>query len=425
MRTRWSRLEIGKQPFALAARIVDESLREHFLPYWYRTCDGARGGYTLDDRHRTVAEKTLRLMRRKIMRPLVDKIIVSQARLVYVFSLAHRLGYGTAQRNYLQAADQGYRFLMDRMYDHRKGGFFWSVDADGKQRDRRKFLYGQSMAIYALVEYHRASGLAEPLEIARQIFTLANTLLHDDQNLGWFEHAAEDWEPLLSSNEEPFRAVDVIGLKSSDGHLHWMEALTELHQATKDSVVRTSLEQVLNLNCKFFFPRDPADGCPFRAMDWKPVTGLRFDGVSYGHQVEFAWLMIRAQQALDVGPDWEYFDGLLLNALEFGFDQKRGGFYDRGTPNQPAQAMEKTWWVQAEGLAALGDAVQHCSRPEYSAALARLLDWIFKYQVCDDGIWIWSTDAVGRPINRTKAVAKKAGYHEMRAMTKFVHAFAS
>lgn len=416
MRTRWSGLAIGKLPPSERAHILDGYLREYFLPYWYQACDWAHAGYLLDDVHRSFLGRLRMRARRRFSGPTPRKIIVSQARLVYVFSLAHRLGYSDAERDYLRAAECGYKFLIGRMRDEQQEGFCWSVEPTGRVLDARKFLYGQAMAIYALIEYYRASGLVEPLEVARRVFQ-ASSCLHDVQNLGWFEHATASWEPMHSSSEQPFGTVDVIGLKSGDGHLHWMEALTELYSVTADPDVRKTLAEVLNVNLRYFYPADPTDACPFRTFDWQPTQGLRFDGVSYGHQVEFAWLMIRAQQALQIPCDWDHFDKLVNNALEFGFDHTRGGFYDRGEPNQPARVTEKIWWVQAEGLAALSSAVQSRLRNEYSVALERLLDWIFESQICPDGIWMWSADSLGYPINLTKAAAWKAGYHEMRALT--------
>ena len=81
--------------------------------------------------------------------------------------------------------------------------------------------------------------------------------------------------------------------------------------------------------------------------------------------------------------------------------------------------------MQAEGLAALTDAVAQFDSAEYNELLAKLADWILKVQIrSDDGVWIVSTDAGGRPLNIKKAGEWKAAYHEVRAITKFVQTFA-
>ena len=111
--------------------------------------------------------------------------------------------------------------------------------------------------------------------------------------------------------------------------------------------------------------------------------------------------------------------------MKYGFDHERGGFYFRGFANQPAFDTDKIWWAQAEGLSALTEAVIRSDVSEHDETLDLLVNWIFNYQIrSDDGIWIWSTDAAGRPKNFTKAAEWKAAYHEFRAITKFVHSFA-
>ena len=141
--------------------------------------------------------------------------------------------------------------------------------------------------------------------------------------------------------------------------------------------------------------------------------------------IEFAWLLLHAQQSLGLPRDWDHFESLLRHSLRYGFDHDRGGFYFRGKPNEPACDTTKFWWVQAEGLSALTDAVAQFDSDEYNDALTQLVNWILNYQIrSDDGVWIASTDAEARPQNMKKAGEWKAAYHEVRAITKFVHTFA-
>jgi mannose/cellobiose epimerase-like protein (N-acyl-D-glucosamine 2-epimerase family) len=141
--------------------------------------------------------------------------------------------------------------------------------------------------------------------------------------------------------------------------------------------------------------------------------------------IEFAWLLLHAQQALGIPGNWDHFESLLHHSLRYGFDHERGGFYFRGKPNEPASDTTKFWWVQAEGLSALTDAVGHLNSDEYDGPLTKLVNWILNYQIrSDDCVWIVSTDAEGRPQNVKKAGEWKAAYHEVRAITKFVHTFA-
>ena len=71
--------------------------------------------------------------------------------------------------------------------------------------------------------------------------------------------------------------------------------------------------------------------------------------------------------------DWDHFESLLRHSLRYGFDHERGGFYFRGKPNELACDTTKFWWVQAEGLSALTDAVAHFDSDEYNGALTQLV----------------------------------------------------
>ena len=187
--------------------------------------------------------------------------------------------------------------------------------------------------------------------------------------------------------------------------------------------MRDSLVEVIELLCTKFYPPDVSASCEYRLADWKAVANEELAGVSHGHMIEFAWLLLHAQEALGMHRDWDHFESLVRHSLRFGFDHERGGFYFRGKPNETASDTTKFWWVQAEGLSALTDAVAHSA--EYDEPLAQLVDWILNYQIrSDDCVWIVSTDAGGRPLNIKKAGEWKAAYHEVRAITKFVQTFA-
>jgi len=343
--------------------------------------------------------------------------------MLYGFSLAHRLGLGSGSDDYLQAAEVGYRFLSRVMLDPDRGGLVTVTEEDGTVIDARKLLCGHAFAIYGLVEYHRASGERTPLQLALELYRMLQERLHDDVYGGWIEHADREFRPLRLT----FPVKGLVGvpeLKSGDTLLHWMEALSELSQATGDAGVAASLAEALHFNRTCFFPADDAVAYPLRTREWRPIGGSRYQTLSYGHNVEFAWLMIRAQEVLGCPPSWDHFDALLGHALRHSFDHERGGFFFGGRADRPATDRRKAWWVQAEALAALTDRVRHQPQPVYESALDRLVDWILRYQVLEeDGIWVSVLDEGGRPLDLTKAGPWKGAYHDVRAMAKYIAAF--
>lgn len=398
--------------FSAPAREMKTQLAEKILPYWYDTAqDANHGGYLLDDdavNGRGVPS---------------EKQIVTQARMVWAFSLAQVEGYRDTNRNYLKAATQGYHFLLDHFRDRQNGGYFWTTDLKGNPVNDCKLLYGQAFTIYAFVEYYRASGDKEALNRALELYHTIQKHMYDAKNGGWFEHADRTWKSLRPG--DPRNQVEVVGYKSANADLHWMEALTELYAATHDLDVKKSLAEAVRINATYFYPDDPAKCAFHRQFDWKPVTAPGSAGLSYGHNVEFAWLMVHAENVLGQKPSWKQFYALLNHALKNGFDHERGGLYYRGFGDKPATDTEKIWWVQAEMISALTTALKHQDNPRYETALSKELQFIQSYQVGPrGGIWFWSVAADGRPIDTTLANSWKANYHDVRAMVKFVDSFA-
>ena len=392
-----------------SARQWRAELSAKIMPYWLRTMDEQQGGYLLADDAKTARRPT-------------EKQLVSQTRMIWTFSRVHHRGLSDAQHNYLNAATHGYRFLCRSLFDSQHGGYFWKTDLAGQPLNDCKFLYGQSFVVYALVEYYRASGEREALQRAVDLYHAIQRHLHDPQNGGWFEHTERNWVPLRPGDQR--NEVEVIGYKSANAHLHWMEALTELYDVTRNPDVKKSLQEALRLNMKFFYPRDAADSAFHRQPNWKPVTDAASAGLSYGHNVEFAWLMVRAEQVLKRKPSWNHFYAHLDHALKYGYDHRLGGLYNRGLNNQPATDTAKIWWVQAEMLAALTDALAHRPNPTCETALRQLVHFIRTYQADPrDGIWLDTLDDSGLPVRTAKAHSWKANYHDVRAILKFVDTF--
>ncbi len=402
----------GAVDFSTEANTARQQLKEHVLPYWYDTAiDWGRGGYVLcDDARRGRCTPN-------------EKQIVTQARMVWGFSAAHRAGLSTPERDYLKAAAHGVKFLHEQMRDAEHGGYFWSVTLDGKPRDRRKRLYGEAFVIYALVEYARASGDRSALDEARQLFREVQRRAHDEKNGGWNEHFERDWTPFPPKHPEAL--VEVAGYKSANTHLHLMEAFAELYAETKDPEVKTALKESLDLNRRYFYPADAARSAFHFQPDWKPVTDPGSAGLSYGHNVEFAWLMIRAQEALGQSPDWTHFHQHLQHTLRNGTDLVRGGVYNRGRGEEPASDRDKVWWVQAEMLAALTYALrQPPENSAYAEALAKLLLWIQAHQTDpQSGIWLDTVTETGAPKAAGLAHNWKANYHDVRGLLIFVDQF--
>ena len=378
-------------------------LEKKVLPYWYRTTvDHEQGGFLLADPHSGSLDQ-------------VEKQLVTQSRMIWGFSHAWRKGFRVDSASYLEAARQGYEFLLDRFYDRSHGGFYWSTDRSGSVTNDKKMLYGQAFVIYALVEYYRAAGETQALNQAVALFHALQEHGYDERHGGWLEHFESDWTLIDKPTEGAY--VELTGHKSANAHLHWMEALAELYDETRSGEVRRALKESLEINRRYFYPLDPDASAFHQTPDWQRVTGGRSDGISYGHNVEFAWLMLGAQEVLGEPSDWVHFKAHLDHALRYGFDHQLGGLYNLGMPKAMAHDLNKVWWCQSEIVAALaygyrGPLTDHFSRP-----LRLTLDFLDKYMIDpEDGIWFSTVSEEGDVLQSEKANVWKGMYHDFRGL---------
>jgi mannobiose 2-epimerase len=198
-------------PFADLAPSIEKNLSQAVIAFWYpKSIDREDGGYLIDfDAHGAFKGEG-------------PKMIVTQARMLWLSSRLIRERRGGDQMR--EAARQGYRFLMDHMWDREHGGFYWEVDRAGRRVVApHKHLYGQAFGLYALSEYVRATGDAQALADARRLFDLIESKAHDATYGGYVEFLASDWGP-APPGVQPYLGVPT-GVKTMNTHLHLMEAL--------------------------------------------------------------------------------------------------------------------------------------------------------------------------------------------------------
>jgi mannobiose 2-epimerase len=394
------------------------------LPYWLaRSRDDSHGGYLLqDDVRRSWVRRAGRLVAMGPRPPLPDdKQLVDQARLLWVFSHAHRKGLGNGE-TCLRAATVGYQFLVEHFLDPMHGGYAWTTDRSGRTVNPVKHLYGQAFVVFGFVEYARASGEKAALDHATALHRAVEQHLHDHDHGGWHEHGDADWRVITDDDRRI--QVPFPGRKSGNTILHWIEALTELYTECGGDQVRHSLTEALAVSRRHLFPSDPTHTCEQRMPDWA-LDPDADNPASYGHNVEFVWLMVRAERALGREPSWDQFHAYLDHTLRYGFDHLRGGSFSLGPLNQPADRRHKVWWVQSELVAALTDALAERDDQRYTRALAQTLTFMERHMTDRrDGVALQSVREDGRRHVPRKSGYWKAGYHEVRAAVRLVETFA-
>lgn len=384
---------------------LERMLMDNILSFWYpQTLDRQHGGYRLNhgERGEWLGD--------------APKALVTQARMVWFFARMARAGYGD-RKQMLEAADHGYRFLMDRMRDPRHGGFYWRVDAAGsKPLAPKKHLYGQAFALYALSEFAMASGRRDVRGAAVQLFELLEEKAHDRQHGGYLEYFNEDWT-LPPPDETGYMSVG-SDMKLMNTHLHLMEAMTSFYRATGLPLARERLIELVTIEGAAVV-RHQWGACSDRhRRDWTPVLegpGIR---ASYGHDLENIWLMEDALRAagLPVQPWLGFFRHNFDYSMRFGWDARDGGFWDWGPLGQPAESRVKIWWVQAEALVSALTMYRLTGDAQYWNVLVKTWDFIERHMAdSQNGEWWPQVDGKLKPSGR-KAYEWKAAYHNGRAM---------
>lgn len=385
---------------------LEKILTENIAAFWYaKSLDRKNNGYIINfgPRGEPKGEGT--------------KMIVTQARMVWLFSrLARAGGYGK-RKEYLEAAELGYRFLTEKMWDKKNGGFYWEVDATGDQKLKpRKHLYGQAFALYAISEYYLASGNKEALDFAVRFFNLLETKSHDKVYGGYVEFFNEDWSA-PPPGETSYMSGEP-GWKLMNTHLHLLEAMTTFYRASKLPLARERLLELITIESNAVVRKDIGACTDKYERDWTPRLDKEYARVSYGHDLENIWLLIDACDAAGISnrPLLDLYRTLFDYSLRYGYDRENGGFYDSGAFGQPADRRNKIWWVEAEAIVSALYMYRITGEAKYLAVFEKTFDFIEKRMVdWQHGEW----HAILTPEGRTegdKAHAWKAGYHQGRAM---------
>ncbi len=386
---------------------LEHNLRDNIVAFWYpKSLDKVNGGYIIAFDAKGVPN------------PRAPRTLVTQARQVWLFSRLAREQV-RPREEMLEAAAHGFRFLRDKMWDPRHGGFYWEVDAAGARALMpKKHMYGQSFALYALSEYYEASKDRDALDLANRLFALVEQHAHDREYGGYLESFNQDWSQPPPA-EIGYMSV-APGMKLMNTHLHLLESMTAYYRASHSLVARDRLIELIGIQSNAVV-RKPLTACTDKYdRDWTPALGRNpaWDRVSYGHDLENIWLLTDAANAagLPVAPFLDLYRQLFAYALKYGYDTTHGGFFYTGAFNQPASDRTKSWWVQAEACVSALTMYRLTRDRAYWDVFAKTYDFIDRYQTdWQTGEW-WESVSPDLRGSGDKAHGWKAGYHNGRAM---------
>jgi len=408
---------------------MEDLLLKNMMPVWYpRVIDKEYGGYLSEFNYKWEMTRNQ------------NKMIVTQGRHIWMCS---KMKGFTGDPVYLEYARHGYLFLRDFMWDKEYGGFFNLVTREGKPVNEgnnpqiAKNAYGNAFGIYGLAAYYKESRDPGALDLAKRAFTWLEKGSHDQVYGGYFQFLNQDGSPIKAGGPRG------IPPKDQNSSIHIMEALTELYQVWPDELLRKRLNEMFLL-IRDVFVKDKgylqlylnADLTAVSYQDSsKQVHQKRFflDHMSFGHDVETAYLLMEAAEALGLGEDKKTMETgkrMVDNAMKNGWDNSSAGVYDAGYLYKNEKSVTilrdtKNWWAQAETLNTLlimselypDDPLNYKKRflDQWKFIKDYLIDW-------EHGDWYsGSLDKEPHAKQGTKSNIWKGNYHTGRSLMNCIN----
>jgi cellobiose epimerase len=373
--------------------------------------------------------------------PNQEKMLVTQARGLWTASRATQMF--PDNKIYRKAADHGYKFLITQMWDSLNGGFFlyYYPDSSVKVEKSFKLTYANAFALYGLSEYAKINKDPAVLAWVKKEFDWLETRMHDSVDLGYFNIWMPQAEKTPANKKEKDSGTRPSGWgdpswKDQNTSIHLLEAFTNAYQVLPEPDVKARLAEMLML------VRDSmttSDGYLRLYFDrkWKPVDysdssrefilkHILTDHISFGHNIETAFLLTEASQTL-----YGSIDSLTLkvarkmidHTIKYGFDKDYAGVFDKGFMFEPGKVeiidSTKVWWSQAEAWHASALFSQlYPNDPVYPKVFANMWNYINK-NIIDPVNGGWYNEGIDKTpaaVKERKAHEWKGCYHDGRAL---------
>jgi mannobiose 2-epimerase len=333
---------------------------------------------------------------------------VLNCRILWSFSAAWN---ETGNEAYRAMADRAYQYLVAYFIDKEFGGLYWTVDHTGKPLDTKKQIYALAFAVYGLSEYYKGTKVEEAKQLAIQLYEDIVRYSHDAQYGGYIEALTRDWKAI---EDLRLSAKDANEKKSMNTHLHVLEGFANLYRIWPDPLLKQRLIELIQLFLDHIVDAQTHHLILFFDEQWNS----RSTEVSYGHDIEAAWLI---QEAAEVIGDEALIQKVkdrsvkIAEAAAKGLDRD-GGLWYEFNPSTNHLVKEKHWWPQSEAMVGFYNAWQNTGDPSFLEA--SINSWSFtKRYIIDNkgGEWFWGVKEDYSVMQEDKVGLWKCPYHNSRA----------
>ncbi len=371
---------------------------KNILDYWStNTLDYNNSGFFGKiDHHNKVVKKA-------------PKGIILNTRILWSFAAASNY---LKTDKYAEICLRSYDYLTAYFKDNKHKGVFWELDHKGNPINKRKQVYAQSFTIYALSEYYLFSKNEEVKTWAIELFEILEQFAKDKKSIGYLEAFNEDWSPIKDMR---LSDKDMNAAKTMNTHLHILEAYTSLLKVYDNPKLRASLKELVEIFLERFLNMNNHYDL-FFDKNWKLLS----NSVSYGHDIETAWLLIEAAKIVGdvdlLNQTWKLAIKVADTFLDEAIDADGAVMNEKNLDTNHLDT-DRHWWPQVEALIGLNYVYNLTKEQKYLDNSVNI--WNFtKRNLIDrvNGEWFFRVDKNGNPYTGEDKVSMwKAPYHTSRA----------
>lgn len=252
----------------------------------------------------------------------------SQTRQIFCFAQAALLGWEQGR----EIALGGWRFL--QVHGRRPdGGWVRRMGRAGGVVDPVVDAYEVAFVLFVHAWMYRLRPDPQLVTDAATVVDLLDRQLGRADGRGWLPE---------EGCEEPLQ---------QNPHMHLMEAAVELALATGDVRFAALTRRIADLAFAHLIEADTGVLREYFDSAWRPLAGEPGRVVEPGHQLEWVWLLLRAEPVLGVSPR-PVATALYRSAERCGIDSATGLVYDCVDVESRVLSPHHRLWAQTEALKA-------------------------------------------------------------------------